>query len=380
MSSSPRLHDRLAWSIRVVAAVALLATTISGCSADPTPVPAPTEAIAEDVDLAVEALNPNQRLRAILVLEHGEFVYARYVDSGPADYWDIASVTKSFIGTLVGIAIDLELITDVDATLSELLPRWESHLTAETGAIPLSAVLTHTANFPAQGNQGEADLWSTNDPIGAILDHRAAQGPGDGGFRYSNAGSHILAAVVAEASEMSVLDFARQHLFDPLGIVTEPALEPTSPLPEETLDADMRAYYEADFAWFIDGAGVHLGSGYLKLRPSDLARLGQLYLDRGAWEGDQLVSEEWIQHATAPQVDAGAGLVKEYGFQWWVNDDNGYFSAIGAGGTVVLVHPGRDVVVVVASALDESGARRDMRIGDALYTAEMILEEFDSTE
>jgi CubicO group peptidase (beta-lactamase class C family) len=380
MSSSPRLHDRLAWSIRVVAALVLLVTSASGCSADLAPEPPPTQAIAEDVDLAVEALNPNQRLRAILVLEHGELVHERYVDSGPDDYWDIASVTTSFIGTLVGIAIDLELITGIEATLSELLPRWESHLTAETGAIPLSAVLTHTANFPAEDDQGEADLWSTNDPIGAILEHRAARGPGDGGFRFSNAGSHVLAAVVAEASGMSILDFARQHLFDPLGIVTQPALEPTSPLAEETLDADMRAYFEADFAWFIDGTGVHLGSGYLKLRPSDLARLGQLYLDRGVWEGDQLVSEEWITGATAPQVSAGTGLVRQYGFQWWVNDDNGYFCAIGAGGTVVLVHPARGVVVVVASARDESQARRDMRVGDALYTAEMILEEFRSTE
>ena len=68
--------------------------------------------------------------------------------------------------------------------------------------------------------------------------------------------------------------------------------------------------------------------------------------------------------------------MRAYGFQWWVNDDLGYFSAIGAGGTVILVHPERDLVVVVASALDESQARRDMSVGDALYTAELILEEF----
>ena len=169
------------------------------------------------VDVQLAERDPHDGVRAVLVLEDGDLIYDRYIDSGPDDYWDIRSVTKSFTATLVGIAIDRGLISDVDATLGELLPRWSTQLTAETSTIPLRAVLTHTANFVPENQTGSSGVFMSADPVGEILATRARTGPGDGYFNYSGAGSHVLAAIVSEAGGMPLLEFARQYLLDPLG-------------------------------------------------------------------------------------------------------------------------------------------------------------------
>ena len=236
MAPSPRRSVRVRRAGPFVSGVVLLLAMASGCTAEPTPIPTPTGAAAVNghVEETLDEHDPHHGLRAVLVLEHGESVYERYVESDAEDYWDVRSVTKSVVGTLVGIAIDRGLIHDVSATLGELLPRWAEQLTPETSAIPLSAVLTHTAGFADVYEAYAAGVWSSPDTIGAILTDRARRGAGDGAFGYSNAGSHILSAVVAEASGMPLLEFARQNLFDPLGIISLPAFEPIVPVaPEE---------------------------------------------------------------------------------------------------------------------------------------------------
>jgi len=367
---------------RTIAAAALLVGAVSGCTAEPTPTPTPTGAAAinEHVEETLEEHDPHHGLRAVLVLEHGESVYERYVESDAEDYWDVRSVTKSVVGTLIGIAIDRGLIQDVSTTLGDLLPRWAEYLTPETSAIPLSAVLTHTANFADQNEAQAAGVWSSPDTIGTILTDRARRGAGDGAFGYSDAGSHILSAVVAEASGMPVLEFARESLFDHLGIVSLPAFEPIVPGAPEDDEALVRAYNDADFAWPQDHEGVHNGYAGVRLRPPDLARLGQLYLDRGRWDDEQLVSESWIEQATAPLVEPYRGLTDHYGFQWWVAADEGYFCALGLGGTAVVVDPTREIVVVVASQFDVDQETEGMLVGNARELAEAILGEFAAND
>ena len=367
----------------LVAGCLLLGTgcTASGRSLVSSPTPSGTAAIDEDVTLTLEEHDPHHGLRAVLVLEHGVTAYERYIESSAEDYWDIRSVGKSFTGTLIGIAIDAGLIRGPDATLGELLPRWADYLTPETSSIPLSAVLTHTANFLQEGT-GPGWVWSAPDVVGAILTQRAGAGPGDGLFLYSSAGSHLLAAILVEASGMPVLEFARQHLFDPLGIPSTPALEQTAPFPAEDDVAQTQAYDDAEFAWPKDAQGVHMGHGLLRLRPSDLARLGQLYLDRGRWEGAQVVSEHWIDQARAPQVEVPdrRGYTDHYGFQWWVSAADGFSAAIGLGGTVIVMDAALDVVVVVASEIRAGQAPEEAMIaGNSLALATTILDEFRAT-
>ena len=162
-----------------------------------------------------------------------------------------------------------------------------------------------------------------------------------------------MAAVLAEATGMSVLDYARSRLFEPLGIDTRPAFE-------ELLDAgNQDEFVAADFAWPVDGSGLHLGWTGLKLRPADLARVGQMMLDGGKWKGKQVVPADWVQESTTKQVDTISRRNQEnasgkYGYQWWVTeaDEEPAYFAWGGGGQLLEVVPSRSLVVVVASEIE----------------------------
>jgi len=133
-----------AWSVLAVA----LAASV-GCSA---PGPTPAE-LAKDVRPAVEeymtTVDPDRMVRAVLVQHDGQRIVERYVDSTAADYWDTQSVTKSVVGTLVGIAIAEGHIDSVQQTLGELLPSRAAEMSASTAAVTLEQVLTHTGGFAA---------------------------------------------------------------------------------------------------------------------------------------------------------------------------------------------------------------------------------------
>ena len=121
--------------------------------------------------------------------------------------------------------------------------------------------------------------------------------PGQG-FEYSNATSHLLAAIVAHATGTTPLEYARERLFGPLGIDTTPAWT------EEIGRGNLDAYEKADFAWPTDPQGINTGFGAIKLRPRDMVKLGQLFLDGGRWEGKQIVPEEWVDEATTQQIES----------------------------------------------------------------------------
>ena len=209
-----------------------------------------------------------------------------------------------------------------------------------------------TAGFAGLDRDRTAEYMADPDPVGRIL--RAAPDPLGGGFEFSNQGVHVVAAVLAEATGMSVLDYARSRLFEPLGIDTRPAFE-------QLLDSrNMEDFVAADFAWPVDGSGLHLGWGRLKLRPADLARIGQLMLDRGKWKGEQLAPEDWVREMTTEQIDTvsrriqPANAAAKFGYQWWITEADGepaYF-AWGRGGQLLEVVPSRSLVVVVASEFD----------------------------
>ena len=188
---------------------------------------------------------------------------------------------------MVGIAIDEGDIAGTEETLVELLPDHAADMSPDVADTTLRELITMTAGFAGLDRDRTAEYMADPDPVGRIL--QAAPDPLGGGFEFSNQGAHIVAAVLAEATGMSVLDYARSRLFEPLGIDTRPAFE----LP---LDArNMDEFVAADFAWPVDGSGLHLGWGGLKLRPADLARFGQLMLDRGKWKGEQLVPADWVR-------------------------------------------------------------------------------------
>ena len=288
--------------------------------------------------------------RAILVAVDGETLVERYYDSNAQETAAVASVTKSIVSTLVGIAVSDGYLT-VDQTLRELLPAHSRSMSTTVAAVTVRELLTMTAGFPADEGSGPGPLGE--DWVGEILRRGTVQPPGHG-FAYSSVGSHLLAAILVEATGRPLLSYAREVLFDPLGIDTRPAFEPIV-APGR---ADPRkAYDAAGFAWPRDPQGINIGFGFVKLSGEDMVKLGNLFLAGGAWGGEQLVPREWVQAATSPAVDtAGAIVGDHYGYQWWVTSAGGHpaFAAIGFGGQLVEVVPDLSMVVVASTWIDET--------------------------
>lgn len=360
MAGHHRTASRLAGARRAFAAAALgLILVASGCATAPSP--SPTDVMDEDLASVFDVVYGEETVRAIIVQQHGEPLYERYIDSRPDDTWDVRGVTRIVTGTLVGIAIDRGFIRGVDATLGELLPAYAGIMTPETAAIPLKSVLTHTAGFPLRVAPSPA---TDPDWVASILAGQTARDPVGGRILPSDAGAHILAAVVTQATGMSVLAFAKEALFDPLGIDSDPLWEQRVTA-EAELAALRPAYDDAEVAWPADPQGVDLGYSHLRLRPSDLLRIGQLYLDEGDWNGTQVVSPTWAVEATSPLVATRDIGTTSYGYQWWVDAPGGVFYAQGNGGTALVVDRSRGAVAVIVSEAAADDPRGTMGLTPA---------------
>lgn len=352
---------------------------LGACAAEPSaePVgPQTVAAIQTGVEDFLDAADPYGQVRAVLVYRDGEPVLESYRGGADEDdYWDTRSVTKSVMSALIGIAIEDGSITGVDATLGELLPSYSDVMTPQVAAITLEQVLTHTAGFAGGPGEGDFAFWLEPDQTRGILQRRAQDEPVDGDFVYTDAGAFLLSAVLSEATGRSVLDYAREKLFDPIGIDTRPAWEGTpASFTGEIPDAEyLQAYYASSFAWPTDPQGHHWGDCCLRLRPQELAHLGELYLNGGAWVGEQVVPADWVEQSTSGHVDdAVPGF--SYGYLWWVTEADGSpaYAAWGRGGQLIEVVPNLDLVVVVATEIDYRDPLRLAKELDRATLAAMV--------
>lgn len=288
---------------------------------------------------------PEDPVRAVLALVNGDLVYERYFDSGRDEYRDVFSVTKSVMSTLVGIAIDEGLIPGPDATLARLLPAYASDMSAAVASTTLRQVLTMTGGFASEDYDLGWDFETQQEPVRRILSESVVAPPGKQ-FIYSEAGAHLVSPVLETATGMEVEEFARDRLFEPLGIPSDP---PATPL---VFPDDADAYDDVDFAWPVDRDGHNLGYGHLRLRPVDMAKLGQLYLQEGEWQGRQLVPFDWVLEATTNRVPSSLG--ESYGYFWWPVplQEGSAYAAVGFGGQLVEVVPDLDLVIVVSTDVD----------------------------
>jgi CubicO group peptidase (beta-lactamase class C family) len=236
---------------------------------------------------------------------------------------DVASVTKSVTSTLVGIAVDRGLLTldqGLLASFPELAPPPSSDGKAD---IDLHDLLTMTSGLDCGLSPGEPELYETlqsDNFVKYALELPMAAPPGTQ-WAYCSPGSHLMSAMVAKASETSTLDFAKKNLFGPLGIT--------------------------DVIWPADPQGVTFGWGDLQLHPLDMARIGQLFLNEGAWSGAQIVSKDWVEQASKSFILTDDGETG-YGYQWWVlaGAFEGVYEARGRSGQAITVWSDKDVVAV----------------------------------
>ena len=308
---------------------------------------APLDVAALDagVDDVLQVFGSKDAIRAVLISVDGRTVVERYPGATVDGTRNIYSVTKSVMSTLIGIAIAEHRLTGLDQTLGQMLPDDASMMRPEVAAITLRQLLTMTAGLPDSSSAGSS-FASTPDWITAILTQGNDQQPGRF-FAYSDAGAHLLSAILEKATGQSTFDYARRKLFGPLGISTEPAISLV-----DSPDAVATYNSTPGFIWPTDPQGHNTGYAGIKLSPGDLLKLGQLYLNHGQWNGAQLVPADWIDQATCTQIKTSEFMVGGgYGYMWWTMDVAGdpAFAANGYGGQLVLVIPARGLVVAVSS-------------------------------
>ncbi|NIM49182.1 MAG: serine hydrolase [Gemmatimonadales bacterium] len=234
---------------------------------------------------------------------------------------DIASITKSVLATVLGIAVDRSLIADVNQPILELFPGQAAiDLNPRKRAITIEHLLTMRSGL-AWGESGDVvslfQMMQSPDWVRFVLDRPVSHEPGTK-FRYNSGGAHLLSAAVHRATGMTAGEFARQHLFEPLGIV--------------------------DVDWPTDPWGRdNTGWGNIRMRPLDLAKIGFLYLNGGSWHDRRVLSQDWINAATR-QLNA-EGL-RGYGYLWWLRA--GTVCALGRGGQNLFLFPAESMVVVMS--------------------------------
>jgi len=288
--------------------------------------------------LADEFARNDPLTRCLLVVKDGYIVFEKYYGGGAEDRSsNLWSVTKSFTSALVGILISRNLVASVDQPMLAYLPEYP-----EFGKIKIRHVLTHTAglNWTEEG-QSWVDWVMTDDWIAAALDRGREHAPGKV-FKYSSANSQFLSALIRATSGKTPGQLADTELFRPLGI-------PFNRL-TEVVDYESWDEYKAplDRSWRQDPTGLETGGFCLYLTARDMAKFGFLFINRGAWDRQQILSPEWVKESTRDQKANIYGRYS-YGYHWWVAQVDGTpcFLASGLGGQIIGVVPSLDLVLVI---------------------------------
>ncbi len=259
-------------------------------------------------------------LSSLMVVRRGQAVVDEYFGSrGPNDRLEVYSVTKSFIATLVGIAIDQGFIAGLDEKALTFFPdQTFANPSPEKDALRLEDILTMSSGLKWSEDDINR-LYPSPDWASFMLDLPSVEPPGKR-FNYCTGCSHLLSVILQKATGMDALSFARQFLFDPIGI--------------------------RDAEWLEDSQGQPIGGWGLQLTPHDLARLGQLYLHAGNWDGRPVISSAWVKTAVAEHVAVTDNPRLSYGYHWWLRPSMHGYAALGRNGQMIAVIPDQDLVVV----------------------------------
>ncbi|MEJ2263971.1 MAG: serine hydrolase [Anaerolineales bacterium] len=265
-------------------------------------------------------------LHSLLVIRNGYLVSETYFGSYQQDTrHETYSVTKSFVATLIGMAIDKGYIDGVEHRIVDFFPeRTLANLDEQKEAMTLNDVLTMRSGLDWQeGEAAYGAMYRSPDWVQFMLDKPMVWPPGSQ-FNYCSGCSHLLSAILQQTTGMNTRDFAEEYLFEPMGV--------------------------SNAVWDTDGAGIPIGGWGLQMTPREMAKLGHLYLHHGEWEGQQIVSASWVEEATKEHTQAEDEW--GYGYQWWTYPPLGTYAAWGLYGQTIFVIPESDLVVVTTAEMD----------------------------
>jgi CubicO group peptidase (beta-lactamase class C family) len=269
-------------------------------------------------------------LHSLLVIRNGYLVSETYFPPyGENSREELYSCTKSFIATLVGIAIDQGYIDSVQQPVLDIFTeRSFENRDAAKEAMTLQDLLTMRSGLDwEEGDSVYRAMYQSPDWVKFVLDKPMREQPGRQ-FNYCSGCSHILSAIIQEQSGMNTRDFAQKELFEPLGIT--------------------------NMNWSVDRTGIPIGGWGLQLTPREMAKLGYLYLHDGTWDGQQIVSIGWVKSATQMHTKTDSPQVAGYGYQWWIYPSLNAYTALGRFGQTIFVAPDLNLVVVTSATLSDA--------------------------
>ena len=283
-------------------------------------------------------------IAGMVVLKDGRAVYENYFGGCTAESRiHVFSVTKSIVSILFGIALDKGYLDSIDRKVLAFYPEYAVKRGEKTiQHVTIRDILTMTAPYKYKSTP-YTKYFTSPDWVNFSLDVLGGKGQ-IGAFRYAPLiGPDILTGILAKAAGQSVLDFAGENLFDPLGITV--AQNITFHSKEEQM-----AFYKATdmSVWVADPSGVNAGGWGLTLSPMDMAKIGELIRNGGVYDGTRIVSEKWVRESTSEQ-SRWAEQDLPYGYLWWVLGQEHGCAAMGDGGNVIYVSPDQNMVVAIAS-------------------------------
>ncbi len=275
------------------------------------------------------------RLRSLLISQHDQLIVEKYFNGQNARRKaNVKSVSKSIMSALVGIAIEKGYIANLDEPISThfgpLIPDYtgtpKENITVGN-LLSMQAGL-ETTSFYNYGKWVLSDNW-----IRFALDQPLQAEPGTK-LQYSTGNTHLLSAILTQATGKSTLAFAREVLAGPLGFELAP--------------------------WPQDPSGIYFGGNNMELTPRQMLAFGQLYINGGQRNGIEVIPAAWVETSFTPLAESAREEGRYYGYGWWMREMADYPTtfAWGYGGQFILLVPDLDLVVVTTSSSLPGSDRR----------------------
>lgn len=266
-----------------------------------------------------------QEFHSLIILRHGHIIAETYWNPYSAeDKQQTYSLSKSFTSSAIGFAVDEGLLSvedpiikffpeDIPETISDNLAALKvKHLLSMSVGHGQDAIMILEAT-------PKGETWAST-----FLNQPVVFEPGSQ-FMYNSGASYMLASIVRKVTGKSAHEYITPKLYQPLGIT--------------------------NVTWTENDEGNNMGASHLRLPTLDIAKFGQLYLQKGKWNGEQILSEDWVAQATSKQINNGdndSSWGYGYGYQFWLNPPGG-FRADGAFGQFSMVLPEQDMVIAMTT-------------------------------
>ena len=270
-------------------------------------------------------------INAEVIVKDGVIVDEYYKDGYDQNsVFTLQSTSKSVTSALIGIAIDKGYIPSVNEPISTYFPQILESGSEYKSQITIWNLLTHTTGLNASDTVNWNEWLASDNWVNYVLERPATSRPGTV-FSYFTGNTHLLSAIIQQATGKTAYEFGEEYLFDPLDM--------------DSVECS------------TDPQGISDGGNGFAMNVYDMAKFGELYLNNGNWNGEQIISEQWVKDSTTLQFDRSSGSA-DYGYQWWVrtfgeNNHPAYF-AQGHYGQYIFVVPDLDLVVAITSHYEGS--------------------------